>query len=342
MKKLGLNRNRIVLLAVIILLLGAGLLVWYGQLREERAEVYYSGTIEAVQSELSFQVPGRVVSVNVREGQRVDKGQVLAAIDPSEYKARLEQAKANLERAVQNRRRAESELSISRRTLPADVIRAEASLQAARDTLDKAERNKNRYEQLYERQVVSAREWDAVRLEYETAQARFTEARAALDQSRSNLKKEETLRNEVRAASAQIKSLESAIEQAELQLAYTELKAPYAGVIISRNIEPGVVVSPGRQAITMADLSTVDLKIFVPETDIGNVRPGQPVDVKIDTFPDRVFKGHVTFISPEGEFTPKIIQTRKERVKIVYLVKVSIPNPGLELKTGMPADAWLR
>jgi HlyD family secretion protein len=342
MKKINLNRKKIVLIILILLVVGVGIMVWFGQMRSKGKEIYYSGTIEAVQSELAFQVPGRVIAVSVREGNRVRKDQVLANLDPSEYKSRLEQAKANLERAIQNRSLAESNLAIARRTLPQDVTRAEASLQGARDTLDKTERNKKRYDQLYERQVVSAREYDSVRLEYETARARYDEAKAALSQARSNLKKEESLRKEVDAASAQIKSLQSAIEQSELQLMYTELKAPYDGVILSRNIEPGEVVSTGRQAITMADLSSVDLKIFVAETEIGNVKPGEPVDVKFDTFPNKVFKGHVTFISPEGEFTPKIIQTQKERVKIVYLVKVSIPNPDLELKTGMPADAWLR
>ena len=342
MKKPNLNRKKIVLIVLAVLFIGVALLVWLGQMKAKSKEAYYSGTIEAVQSELSFQVPGRVIAVNVKEGQQVRKDQVLAKLDDSDYKSRLEQAQANLDRAVRNRGQAESNLSISRKTLPADVVRAEAALQAARDTLDKAERNKKRYDQLYERQVVSAREWDAVRLEYETSRARVTEAQAALSQAVSNLKKEETLRGEVEAASAQINSLKSAVEQAELQMQYTELKAPYAGVVTSRNIEPGVVVTTGRQTITMADLSSVDLKIFVPETEIGKVKPGGPVDVKIDTFPNKVFKGNITFISPEGEFTPKIIQTQKERVKIVYLVKVSIPNPDLELKTGMPADAWLR
>jgi len=342
MIKLNLNRKKSVLIILILLVLGVGAMVWFGQMKSRGKEIYYSGTIEAVQSELGFQVSGRVVAVNVREGDRVQKDQALASLDPSEYKAKLEQAKANLERAVQSRAQAQSNLAIARKTLPQDVTRAEASLQGARDTLDKTERNKKRYDQLYERQVVSAREYDAVRLEYETARARYDEARASLSQARSNLKKEESLRQEVDGASAQIKSFESAVEQADLQLMYTELKAPYAGVILSRNIEPGEVVSPGRQAVTMADLSSVDLKIFVAETEIGKVKPGGPVDVKVDTFPDKVFKGRVTFISPEGEFTPKIIQTQKERVKIVYLVKVSIPNPDLELKTGMPADAWLR
>ncbi|MFC1859457.1 HlyD family secretion protein, partial [Thermodesulfobacteriota bacterium] len=119
-------------------------------------------------------------------------------------------------------------------------------------------------------------------------------------------------------------------------------KAPFGGVLTSRNIEPGEVVNPGREVLSLSDLSRVDLKIFVDETEIGKVAPGQHVEVKIDTFPDKSYTGRVKYISPEGEFTPKIIQTRKERVKLVYLVKVAVENPGFELKSGMPADAWFR
>ncbi|HQK91639.1 MAG TPA: HlyD family efflux transporter periplasmic adaptor subunit, partial [Smithellaceae bacterium] len=109
----------------------------------------------------------------------------------------------------------------------------------------------------------------------------------------------------------------------------------------SRNIEPGETVNIGREVITIANLNRVDLKIFIDETAIGRVRPGQKADVVIDTFPGKAYSGTVSFVSPEGEFTPKIIQTQKERVKLVYLVKVSIPNPNHELKAGMPADARL-
>ena len=84
------------------------------------------------------------------------------------------------------------------------------------------------------------------------------------------------------------------------------------------------------------------VKIYVGETEIGKVKPGQKADVKVDSLPGKTFEGTVTFISPEGEFTPKIIQTQKERVKLVYLVEITVPNPNLELKTGMPADAVLK
>jgi HlyD family secretion protein len=180
------------------------------------------------------------------------------------------------------------------------------------------------------------------REEIDTARSRLAEGEAALRLSQSNLQKIQAAEQEVEAARAQMASANAALSVAEIQLARTELHAPYAGIILSRNVEPGEVVSPSQEVLSMADLSRVDLKVFVGETEIGKIKPGRPVDVKIDTFPDKTYTGRVAFISPQAEFTPKIIQTHKERVKLVYLVKVSIPNPDLELKSGMPADAWFR
>jgi HlyD family secretion protein len=190
--------------------------------------------------------------------------------------------------------------------------------------------------------MVSQRDRDTARLNYDTAMSRLGEAEAYLREAKSNLGKIEATEQEVQAAIFQVQSVKAALDQANVQLAYTRLKAPSAGIITSRNVEPGEVVTPGREVLALADLSRVDLKIFVDETEIGKVKPGQKAEVRVDTFPGKVYNGTVSFVSPEGEFTPKIIQTRKERVKLVYLVKVSIPNPGLELKSGMPADAWLR
>ena len=146
----------------------------------------------------------------------------------------------------------------------------------------------------------------------------------------------------MQAARAQVLSAQAVLELAKIQLKHSELRAPFKGIIVSRNVEPGEVVSPGQEVISLADLTKVDLKVFVPETEIGMVKPGQEVQVKIDSFPAKTYPGHVAFISPEGEFTPKIIQTHKERVKLVYLVKIKILNPNFELKPGMPADAWFK
>ena len=392
--KLRLAKLRLVLFVFAALLIGVGTLVYVGQLRERSAELYYSGTIEPTESNLAFQVNGRVEQVFVDEGERASKDQPLAELDRSEFTARRNQAEADWVRAQETLEKLKAVLEIQKETLPAEVARAEAQVAAltanldelqsgfrsqeveqarltmekARATMDKALWDKNRFDELFKKNVVSQKEREAADLAYETAlreyeqtreayqllkegyrkesiqaaKAKLSEGQAALAKAQSNLKNIHATEREMEAAKAQVKAAAAALELAEIQLRYTRLTAPFGGIITSRKLEPGAVVTPGREVISLADLSTVDLKIFVDETQIGKVTPGQAVRVKIDTFPDRTFQGRVAYISPEAEFTPKIIQTHKERVKLVYLVKISISNPDLELKAGMPADAWLQ
>lgn len=387
-------KKRLVIIIFFILLFGVGAFVYFGQRNVQLRELYYSGTIEARNAELAFQVSGRIVEILVAEGQLVERDQTLAVLDKSEYQARYEQAKAHVEGSEKNLQRIETILEVYKETLPDDVARAEAGVKVllsqlqeleagsreqeierarlaflnAKDIMEEAKKDKERFEKLFEKALVSEKQWDAVKLKYETAskeferaketlglltegvrketiqtaRARVAEGRAMLKQARGNLKRIDAAEREVEAASAQVTAAQSALKVAETRLRYTYLKAPFKGIITSRNVELGEVVLPGREVFSLADLSSVDLKIFVDETEIGKVKPGQSVEVRVDTFPDKVYQGKVSFISPEGEFTPKIIQTHKERVKLVYLVKVAIPNPNLELKSGMPADAWLR
>ena len=335
-------KKRIIIIVFVVLLVGVGSLVYFGQWQSQRGELYYSGTIEATNSNLAFQASGRVVNVAVREGYAVKKDQLLAELDATEFQSKKEQAQANHDRSIKTRDQLATMLNIYKSTLPADVVRAETNVTSARDVMDDARKNYERYEQLFKRGVVAEKERDSVKLGYDTAKSKLEDMEAALRQAKSNIKKIEATEKDIEAAADQIKQNKAFLEQADIQLSYARLLAPYNGIITSRNVEPGEVVNPSREVLTLTDLSTVDLKIFVDETEIGKVKPGQDVDVKIDTFPDKVYKGKVRFISPDGEFTPKIIQTKKERVKLVYLVKVSIPNPSFELKSGMPADAWLR
>lgn len=272
-------KRRIIIIVFIALFVSVGLFVYWGQKKNRAGELFYSGTIEATQAKLSFQVPGRVAQVNFREGQSVKQGELIAELERAELQARYAQASA--------------------------------LVKSASDTLTNARKNYERFEELFKKGVVSEKERDNLKLNYEISQAKLAEA-------------------------------QSLLKQASVYLDYTRLKSPMDGVITSRNIEPGETVTAGREIITISDLSNVELKIFVEETQIGKVRPGQEAAVTIDTFPGKVYEGRVSFISPDGEFTPKIIQTKKERVKLVYLVKVTIDNPNFELKTGMPADAQLK
>lgn len=387
-------KKRLILIVFLVLLLGVGAMVFWGQQTERLAEFYYSGTIEATQANLAFQVSGRVSTVFFDEGQAVEKNQVLAVLDQEEFSARRDQARSDWIRSQENLKQLETLLALNRKILPAEVERVTAAMQAlqsqlaeleagyrvqeveqaryayeqAQFALEEARKDKIRYERLFERKIVAEKDKDVTDLKYETAlkayegakkayellkegyrkesietaRSKLAEGRAALKQARDNLKKIEAIESEVEGARAQVQSAKAELELAEIRLKYTELRAPSKGILVSRNVEPGEVVTPGQEVLSLSDLSRVDLKVFVDETEIGKVRPGQEVDVKIDTFPSKTYTGHVSFISPEGEFTPKIIQTHKERVKLVYLVKIAIPNPNFELKTGMPADAWFR
>lgn len=387
-------KKRVIIIVFLALLLGVGLLVYLGQRNNRLSELYYSGTLEATQAGLSFQVSGRVADVPVDEGQSVEKDQTLAVLDRSEYQARYDQANANLDAAEVDLERLELNLEIYRKVLPADVERAEAGVNVLKAQLDEmeagyrvqdiekaghtlsslqssmetAQKDKERYDKLFSENIISDMEHDSANLRYETAlkayesaranvdqlregyrkediraaKAKLLEGEAILKQAKSNLSKIEMSEKEVEAAKARVHAAEAAFKLAETQLGYMELKAPFKGTITSRNIEPGEVVSLGREVFSLADLSSIELKIFVDETAVGRVKPNQRADVTVDTFPEKVFKGKVSFISPEGEFTPKIIQTHKERVKLVYLVKVLIPNNDLDLKPGMPADARLK
>lgn len=335
-------KKRIIIIVFIILFVSVGLLVYFGQKNNQKKELYYSGTIETTQAKLSFQVPGRVAQVFVQEGQSVTKNQIIAELDRAEFESRLAQAKANLDRAQKTKNQLGTVLDIYKKTLPSEVARASASVNSARETLADAKKNYQRFQELYSKGVVTEKERDTLKLNYEVAQSRLAESESMLKLAQGNLTKTDAARQDVEVAAAQINSINASLNQAVIQLDYTQLKSPGDGVVTSRNVEPGETVTPGREVITLSDLSRVDLKIFVDETEIGKVKPGQKVEVKVDTFPGKSYTGYVSFISPEGEFTPKIIQTKKERVKLVYLVKVSILNPAFELKAGMPADAWLR
>ena len=387
-------KKRLVFLVFLVLFIGVGVLVYWGQQKERTAELYYSGTIEATQANLAFQVSGRVKEVLVDEGQTIKKGQLLAVLEQKEFNARRNQALANLTRSIETLRQLEKLLELNQRSIPAEIERAEATVrvfksqldelesgyrsqeveqaslvvQEAEITMEEAKKDKIRFDRLFQRKIVAEKDRDAANLKFETAlkkyertreslkllhegyrqeaietgRSRLAEARAALKQARSNLKRIEASAKEVEAAKALVESARATLDIAEIQIEHTELHAPFNGILTSRNVEPGEVVSPGREVLSLSDLSEVDLKIFVDETEIGKVKPGQKAEVKTDTYPDKIYDGTVSFISPEAEFTPKIIQTHKERVKLVYLVKITIPNPDLELKSGMPADAWFR
>ena len=270
----------------------------------------------------------------------------------------INQAEANL-RAAQIR--LSQLLSGSR---PQEIEQAKAQVEQAKSELEKEEKFVERSKNLYERKVIAVKEWDAAKASYEVTLARHKQAneyyalvkegprkeeidqakaeveraKASLSLSHSKQLQTKVYRRDLEVTKAQIKEAKAGLEVTKRQLEYSEVFAPTSGVALVKSAEAGEYVSPGATVLTIADLDHVWLRAYVDETDLGRVKLGQRVRIKTDTFPNKAYEGKISFISSEAEFTPKQVQTKKERVKLVYRIKVDIENLDRELKPGMPAD----
>jgi HlyD family secretion protein len=243
---------------------------------------------------------------------------------------------------------------------PEEVNAAGAQVQQVYAELDRVKSEYERAKRLYEGGVIPERDLITARTAYESVMSKKDEIderrnlvvegprKEDIDQARAGLKqakekyalvKEGPRKYAVEQARARVAEAGSALSLVETRLGYAELKSPMNGFVISKNIEPGEFVSSGTPIVTIGDLKNVFLRAYIDETDLGRVKIGQTVCVSTDTYPGKKYVGRVSFIAPEAEFTPKNVQTTKERVKLVYRIKVAIPNGTMELKPGMPADA---
>jgi HlyD family secretion protein len=146
-------------------------------------------------------------------------------------------------------------------------------------------------------------------------------------------------RQQLATLDANIRRDRAALAVAEAQLGYTVLRSPQAGVVLRKHAEPGEIIAAGTPVVTIADLDNIWVKIYVPEPQLGRIKLGQTAEVTTDSYRGRIYRGTVTFVNSEAEFTPKSIHTPEERVKLVFAVKIAVGNPNQELKPGMPADA---
>jgi HlyD family secretion protein len=246
---------------------------------------------------------------------------------------------------------------------PQEVAAAEAAAQFARAEADRLKVEVERDASLYKRELIAAREYDAARTAHKMAEEKLREAeegsklvkegprKEQIEQARAALMKEKERfalvkkgpRHEtIDQARARLQQTKETLALAKTRLGYATLASPLSGIVLSENVEPGEYVSAGTPIVTVGDLEHVWLRAYLNETDLGRVRLGDSVRVTTDTYPGKVYEGRLSFIASEAEFTPKNIQTEKERVKLVYRVKVTLHNPVMELKPGMPADAEIR
>lgn len=273
----------------------------------------------------------------------------------SQAQAAVENAQARLQQLLDGSR-------------PQEIQSAKAGVDQALADMEKKKADMDRAKKLYQDKYIAAQDWDAAKTAYDMAVANYKKAqenydlvvegprkeeiaagRAQLEQSQAALRLTKThriqidvLKKELATAQGQVKEAASALEVIQTQIEYSNLYAPTSGVVLVKNAEPGEFVVPGGAVVTLGQIEKPWLKAFINESDLGRVKLGQKVSVTTDTYPGKEYPGKVTFISSQAEFTPKNVQTAKERVKLVYRIKVGLENPQNELKPGMPADAQIQ
>lgn len=243
---------------------------------------------------------------------------------------------------------------------PQEILAAQAAVEGAAADTGRLDTDYKRYKQLWGKEAISTRQYEQAQSTYAVASARLAEAqerlklvkegpraediaqaKAALSeaQARLELARNGPRRETIQQARAHVDEAKQVLALADTRLGYAEIHAPISGVVLADHVESGEYVMPGTPVVTIGDLEHVWLRAFIDESDLGRVKTGQSVRVYTDSFPEKPYPGRISFISSESEFTPKNIQTEKERVKLVYRIKIDIANPEMELKPGMPADA---
>lgn len=283
-----------------------------------RGVIEASGVIEGTDVTISAEVSGKILAVRIDEGSRVQPGDTLVVIDDTEYRLQLRQAEANLASFASAYRLA---VEGSRKE---DVIQAEAAYKVA-------ESDYRRMKDLLATASVTQKQYD-------DAESRFVAAEQTYRKLKSGLRPEE-----IAGARARKEYADAQVDLLRKRVRDCTVTSPAAGTVTLRGVEPGELVTTGMNLLRLTDLDTVKLTIYVNETELGGVKLGQEARVSIDGFEEgKDLPGRVTFVSPTAEFTPKNVQTKEERSKLVFGVRIEIPNPDGVLKPGLPADARIR
>ncbi len=316
-----------------------------------------NGRIEGDHITIASKFAGRVQELLAREGDTVHAGQVLVRLDDVQTRTRVEQARRGFEALESQVQAAHTSLAVLNLEVPLAIETADAGISSARAAVDQARavedearRDVERMRPLIAEQAVSRQQvdqaearWSVAKSEITTARSKLTQAVKELAQAELGWKRIRTKENEVVTWERQRDQAEAALAEAESILADLTIVAPTSGTITTRMVDTGEVVVAGAPLLELVDLDRLYLKVYIPEIEIGKVRLDLPARIYTDAFPDQPFDATVGYIASKAEFTPKEVQTRDERVKLIYAVKLYLAaNPDHQLTPGLPADAIIR
>lgn len=310
------------MLVVILSLAGCG--------NNHKGTIEASGTLEAVEVKVSAKVPGQIERLFVDEGSEVKEGDTLAILDHVSLDLELKQALAGVNLAD-----AQYQMLVNG-ARSEDLQQAEEALHQLESSAKNAKDDYDRMTELYKTNSVSKKQFD-------DAESRFTITEAQLNSARQNLQKTQRYARpeELAAAKARLDQARANADIIRKQITDAHIIAPVSGTVTNKPVEVGELVNVGTTIVTVSRIKTLNLMIYVNDEELGKVKLNGAADVVIDTYPDKSFPGHVVYISPIAEFTPKNVQTKEDRTKLVFGVKLEVENPSGILKAGMPADAYV-
>jgi HlyD family secretion protein len=289
-----------------------------------------NGRIEAPLVDIAPRIQGRVLEVLVREGDRVKAGDLLVRLDLAETALAPERDAQSVVAAEARVR----DLASGSRSAEIAAVEAERADRVAALTLAREELA--RQQQLRAKRVGTQRDLDRAVSDVARAEAAVEAAAQRLALVKQGFRQWQT-----RAAEAELGRAQRVKAQSDIVVREAELRAPSDAVVLHRLVEPGALLNPGQSAVTLGLESRLYVRTFIPEPRLGQVRQGQAVQVQVDAFPGQTFPAHVTEISPTAEFTPKAVETRAERVNLVFAAKVDL-DAGWKapLVPGQPAEVF--
>lgn len=304
-----------------------------------------TGTIEGVEVNVTARLHARITGITVREGDQVQAGQVLVELDCTETHAALAEGQARLNVA---RSSLESARAAARATAGnTDAARFAAQAAAAQiglaDTQKAgADKELQRLESLRAAGAIGDQPVDQLNTQasgmmHQVSMAKANE-QAAKARADAAWRAQSAAEKQVAIAQDNVTLAEAVLRRAEIGATECVLKAPRAAVVLRRNNEPGEVAMPGTTVLTLVDISEVRTTFYLPNAELGAAAPGKKVTLVADAWPGERFPGTISYVSAKAEFTPRNVQTREDRDRLVYGVEVVAANPEGKLRPGMPAE----
>jgi HlyD family secretion protein len=321
-------KKRKILIAAIVVIAGITFYLIYN-LRNPRDDgaMLLSGNVEITETNVGFEMPGRVIDIPVKEGSVVKEGDVLARLDGTALASVVAQNRAFLQESSARL----SELKAGSRVQ--EIEQAKSNVIAQEAELKKVKQDYERADVLYTNGAISKAQFDAAKSTHDVRAATHRSALEAL-----SLAQEGARKGDIKIGESRVEQSRAGLAVSEVRFRDTVIYAPIAGVVLRKNVEIGETVSQGIPVFTIGDLGNPWIKVYVKEDKIGLIKLGQKAQISVDSYKSKTYEGVVLYISSEAEFTPKTVQTPEERVKLVFGVKVGIKNENDELKPGMPAD----